>query len=208
VANHHLDWGFRLNGAASQNDNNNQEPSVSSRNLPPDCASPRNVCKHNSKCADTTLKVGQEIDRAPDRAPEKVDRSRCMLEQGLGLRACAPPCGSQGARRKLDRDADRRVRAGPARERETYPVALAERTTLIRRLTLDLIGLPHRQGTCPGLRPQRHNPAFDGDRPHPTYLHFPGARLPADRCAWRGGEGNPILTAAILGKSPKSYHVT
>ncbi len=91
---------------------------------------------------DAAAEIGQEADRAPDRALEEVDRPGGALEQALGLRA------RQAARAPPVRDAawvrnpiDRFVLARLETE-GLAPSPPAERTTLIRRLTLDLTGLP------------------------------------------------------------------
>ena len=54
--------------------------------------------------------------------------------------------------------------------------------------------LQHRREPGPRPRPARHDPALPGHRPHAADVQVPGPRLPADRRARQGGEGDFAMT--------------
>ncbi len=48
--------------------------------------------------------------------------------------------------------------------------------------------LQHRRAAGAHPRPERHDPALPGDRPHPAHVPLPRPRFPPDRRAWRPGQ--------------------
>ena len=68
--------------------------------------------------------------------------ARGQCRQPRGVPAAPPPCGTRGPNQKLGRNPDRSLHPRPPRGRGAVASPEADKATLLRRVSLDLIGLP------------------------------------------------------------------
>ena len=116
-------------------------------------------------------KSGKTLTRAPDRAAEEVDRPGRDLEPALGVRAAAAASSAAGRGARLGQEPDRRLRPRPARSGEARPLARRpSETTLIRRVSLDLTGLPPSPAEVDAFLADRSPDAYETARRPPAGL--------------------------------------